>query len=258
MFTAELKFKILREAPNDAVGDAVESVIVALHRNGQILGTDWPIALRKGSVCCFVSLPEASSLQKKRQNKYVRESIAALSQVGLGAPVATVLGREPQSADACTCESRSATILYTDFLSAESPLRCGDCFNPVPLYKIPHTCDYCDTYEDIIFWSRQYHAFDSIWMRSGGGEKFAYKQLSRPDSELSQEGRETCRRIEQKTGRPAYYYLMCYYGKSLALERKRRCPGCGGAWLLKKPWQNRFDFRCQRCKLVSNIADDIR
>jgi len=46
--------------------------------------------------------------------------------------------------------------------------------------------------------------------------------------------------------------------RSLSAEMRRKCPGCRGPWLLKKPLHGKFDFRCDKCHLLSNIAWNIR
>lgn len=45
-------------------------------------------------------------------------------------------------------------------------------------------------------------------------------------------------------------------GRGLVLERARRCPGRGGEWSLPKTLHI-FDFKCDRCQLLSNIACDV-
>ena len=119
-----------------------------------------------------------------------------------------------------------------------------------------HTGEHGD-YEDVRHWGYHYCAFDSLWFASGIGERFAYRQLSDADSELSKEGRDLCRRIEAGAGVPTYYYLMRYFARSKKGELKSRCPDCGGEWLNESDSLKRYEFRCDRCRLVSNIADDV-
>jgi predicted nucleic acid-binding Zn ribbon protein len=49
-----------------------------------------------------------------------------------------------------------------------------------------------------------------------------------------------------------------YFGRSDRAERTRRCPSCGKAWLRKEPLHRIFDFQCRRCRLLSNVAFDVR
>ena len=48
-----------------------------------------------------------------------------------------------------------------------------------------------------------------------------------------------------------------YGARSRARELARLCPMCGGSWRLEEPWHI-FDFKCDRCQLLSNIAWDVR
>lgn len=231
----------------------VDGLIVALQRGGQILSDEWPIAANRTMVRAFVSIPERTSLQRKHESKWVASQRDALTDAGLSQPSYTILGREPATLDPCRCNNPSAFILYTDLFSLESPLRCADCFGPVPLYRIPHT-SYCGTHEDIVLWRRNYQHCDDLHIGSAVGERFGYRQLSSPNSSLSREGIECCRRIAEVTRRPCYYYLYRYYGRSKKQESQRACPTCGRMWRLKEAWHRQFDFRCDRCHLLSNLA----
>jgi predicted nucleic acid-binding Zn ribbon protein len=95
---------------------------------------------------------------------------------------------------------------------------------------------------------------DGIWFASGELEIAAHEQLASPQSTLARHGRELGRKVEQALGVPTYYFLMRYYGRGDA-EQKRRCPGCNGEWRIKEPFQRAsglspFHFRCENCRLI--------
>jgi predicted nucleic acid-binding Zn ribbon protein len=125
----------------------------------------------------------------------------------------------------------------------------------VPFYRIPS--DEHGATHGINDWASQYQSCDELWIGSDVLEMAAYRQLSRLDSKLTQLGLGACKRVTAATGEPVYYYLMRYYGRSLKSELARHCPGCGGEWLLDERWHRHFDFRCDRCRLVSTIAADL-
>ena len=126
-----------------------------------------------------------------------------------------------------------------------------------PLYRIPR--DRHGEQNDVMCWQSDYQACDTLQMNTATGDRFGTHQLSAVDSSLSVRGRAIARRIEEATKVPTYYYLYRYGGRSGALERKRRCPGCGGAWLLRYgAWHDEFHFRCTRCRLLSNIAWNVQ
>jgi predicted nucleic acid-binding Zn ribbon protein len=74
----------------------------------------------------------------------------------------------------------------------------------------------------------------------------------------SREGRDLAKLLRRKTGKPVYYYLTKYFGTSEARERRRVCPSCGRRWMLASPLHQIFDFQCNRCRLLSNVAFDVR
>ena len=258
MHTAEIFFRYLSDDVRIAdAADAVGCLLVTLERNGQIVpDTTRPDVEEPEGYRVFALIPEARSLSRSRYNDSVRQALVKVRECGLAPPKVRVLGRTPGADPVCRCKPSPSMILHTNFLTCELPLVCGGCGGRVPFSRFEPTSDW-GTYEDIIRWMYQYRSFDSIWIASGAGERLAYRQLSRHDSEVSKEGRELCRGIGRGTGRPVYYYLMRYYGRSVAAERRRRCPVCGGAWLLKERMLERFDFRCRRCRLVSNVAFEV-
>lgn len=238
----------------EAVSEAIDDLLDALRMNGQICGREWPIAVTAAGYVATALLPDEDALDAAHHNKYVRMSLQKLAQIGLGEPEFTVF-EDLQGASACPCSQPQSYILYTNYILLESPLRCGDCFRPVPLYRIPPTYD--DEYFNIVCWQSEYQACDRLHMNSATLERAATRQMSRLDSMLTQQGLEACRIIQEVTQIPAYYYLYRYHGRSLRQERLRLCPSCGGEWLLPEKW-HKFHFKCDRCRLVSNIANSVQ
>ncbi len=255
MFTIDISFrKKGRRSPEDL--DSIGGLLIALIRNGQIEDRHLVVTPVRGGYRATIGVPEADSLRTSRHNSWVRKALRALDKGGLALGKITHVGEEPDSTPPCTCRKPPSLIMATDMFSTESPFSCGKCGGLVPLYRLPFT-DESKTYEDVCFWARDYRAFDTLWIASGSGERLACRELSRPDSELSRGGREICRTIEEKRGTPTYYALQRYYGRSLAAERRLRCPECGKAWLVDPPWLGYYDFRCARCRLVSHFADEL-
>jgi predicted nucleic acid-binding Zn ribbon protein len=244
-------------------------LMTSLVSNGLVVREELPIVRSKKAYTVLVVIPERTSLKPQRFNETIRRALAELSKAGLGKPQVRIIGKDPESPSACTCNAPSSYILYTNFLAVEPPLRCGDCFAPVPLYRIPptnqsHAADSdasgraeqaAQSYGDILYWEQIYRACDRLDIGCGVGERFAMRELYRFDSKLSELGRQICRGIQKATGRPTYYDLhKRTETRNNKKDRARRCPGCGRKWLLKKPWHNRFDFKCDRCHLVSNLS----
>jgi predicted nucleic acid-binding Zn ribbon protein len=255
MFVAEILVPARRGHVAETC-DALQVLLGALRMNGQVLGREWPIAQTEEGLRTPVMIPERGALGRRHQNGWVREALEKLSSAAGAKPQVMVLGDDPTGAEADRCKKPSCYVLFTTYLDLNSPLCCGDCFRPVPLYRIPHTAE--GEYYDVLCWQFDYKACDQLQMNCATGERFGTRELSRPDSSLSRQGRSICRKISELTGKPAYYYLYRYGGRGGQAEARRLCPGCGGEWLLKEPWHRLFDFRCDRCRLVSNIAWDVR
>ena len=256
MFVAEIKLKRRAKSEPEACENAVWSLLAALDKNGQIL-PDYFLSETNQGYQAFVQLPEIDALHQRHQRKYVRQSYAELETTGLTPPTVKVLGRVPQAA-ACTCHQPASYILYTNYLNTTSGLRCGDCFNFIPLYRIPPTYD-DNEYFDLLQWRADFQACDTLQMHCETGERFGTREMSEVTSSLSQRGRKICQKIEQLTQTPTYYYLYrSNNGRSLAAEQNRKCPACGDAWALADPWHRLFDFRCGPCRLLSNISWNLR
>lgn len=57
---------------------------------------------------------------------------------------------------------------------------------------------------------------------------------------------------------PEVYLVEIGRGLSAADEKARSCPSCGGEWALAAPLHEIFDFKCDSCRLVSNLSWDFK
>lgn len=154
-----------------------------------------------------------------------------------------------------SCSGPGAYALFTNYLSLESAIRCMDCFRPVALYRM--TPMGSGEFSELIAWQSDYQACDSLQMNCTVLERAATRELSNVDSSLTTRGRAHGARLAASSGRPFYYYLYRGHGRSHRSEVARRCPGCGGEWHLAQRLHSLFDFKCDRCHLLSNIAFDV-
>lgn len=208
----------------------------------------------KTGIEVYVNIQTADALSAEFNDKWSIECTADIRKLKVE-PKVTVLGEEPESNFLCECQKPANYILQTNFLTIESPLSCFKCFGTVPLYKIPRKSEL--NVQDIVIWQSNYQACDTLFMNSGPGERFGTNQMSKFDSPLTKQGLEVCAAIQKATGKKVFYYLHKYYAKSQEDELQRKCPGCNGNWLLKKPFRF-FDFMCKKCKLLSSIGFDVR
>jgi predicted nucleic acid-binding Zn ribbon protein len=252
MYILELSLKanrVLTEEEDELISDLLSS----LRQNGQVIGHELNGIETDTEVKYFLLCHEKTSLSVKNQNKWVAKYRKELEK-STGAKIKVrVLGDAHDSGmGSCRCKPKSY-ILFATFISQCSPLRCGECFTPVPLYKVPKTYDESEYY-NILCWESVYQSCDTLQMQCTVGEKFGIKQMSDINSPLSQQGLEVCKKIKEVTGKPTYYFLLNYRKIKPEEDKKRKCPGCGGKWLLKKRFHKKFDFKCNKCHLLSMLS----
>ncbi|MFK7970025.1 MAG: DUF2310 family Zn-ribbon-containing protein [Bacteroidia bacterium] len=192
---------------------------------------------------------ERKSLRKKYNSLYVNSQIQKLEKLCDEKLEIKTLGKT--SADyqgACRCKKPSFYILTTNYVTIESPLTCGSCNQSVPLYRLPVYYDH--GYMPILSWETDYISCDSLQMNCRVGERWALNQMQKSDSQLSKQGIEICREIEKSTSVPTYYFLY-NYNKTIKDQASKSCPSCGKKWSLKQPIQDCYDFKCDRCRIIS-------
>lgn len=257
MFIHELKIIINDLEQQDNIVDEFYSLLSLLYKNGQIIDRNHTVVRRSDrEIIAYVLTYELEYLSLSYSNKYVKEQLELLKKLGGESLSTNLIGENPVDANCCKCLNMQSFILFTHYLSIDSPLNCGECFCPVPLYKIPHLYD--EEYLDILSWQANYKSCDNLQMNSEVGEKFSTKQMSKINSELSKQGINLCKQITKKTNVPVYYYLYKGYCRKPKKEQKRKCPCCKKKWLQDKAWHKIFDFKCDKCLLLSNIAWGIR
>jgi predicted nucleic acid-binding Zn ribbon protein len=257
MNTAAIFFSEAASIERGRAEEALQEYLGALLRNGQILGSTTPIARRSRGYALYVNIPDRTALLGAVTSRGLRHALRSVHDAGLRGPKVRQLGRDPDGLISCRCRRPSFFILFATFLHDEPPVRCGDCFSPVPLYRFPKT-GHAGDYDDLVSWQRTYQAMDWLFIGSGPGERFGHDQMARWDSDLSKLGLETAKTLAKRVRRPVYYGLFKHYGRSDRQERARKCPSCGRSWLLSQPLHGLFDFQCKRCRLLGNVAWDVR
>jgi predicted nucleic acid-binding Zn ribbon protein len=251
MFFVELKFRVLQGSPTAAQENALWSLGGYLRRNGSLLTDALPVIGPEEFTISGVA-PAKDALRKANWNKWVRQGIANLTKVHLSRPAIRFLGTVSEMATPCECKRQSEYFLFTTFLTNEPPLRCLRCEGTIPLYRLPPSKT--EEHSGLLSWESNYQACDALQMLCRVGERFGERQMATPGSNLSRQGLEICRDIERLTKRPTYYYLYRFRTRSHATERDRKCPSCGGEWLLKKNLHRKINFKCDKCRLLSNTA----
>lgn len=224
----------------------------ALDNSRQIFNEDHQISLQKNKLIVPVTCPEESALDKKNTIVYGLNRIKDLEERS-GSKVQFVkTGIVPGYEEYVISEKSSFYFLMESDIS---PLRCGDTGWPIPLYKIPDTYHDNIGYDDVRNWRRDYDCVKHMWFRGSVSERFMQYQLQDHRSALSVAGRAVCKRIEELTGVPTYYYLFNYRAISQERDKKRRCPETGEDWFIEGGHPNELlDFKCDKSRLVSALT----
>ncbi|KXF81019.1 Zn-ribbon-containing protein [Enterovibrio coralii] len=257
MYVVELTFECFDDTTISAVDRAVNGLMDALRYNGQVLGREFPMVMGDGQFHVRAVCPEKDALSVKYNSPQVNAKLRQLSDACLLSPKVKVLGRDINSEESATDEARSWQVLYTTYVHTCSPLRCGETLLPIPLYRIPATFN--GDHKAEVKWQTEWQACDEIQMAGAfKAEHAALAEIQDADSLLFRKGWDIRGRIEYLTKVPTYYYQYRVGGESLDAELARKCPKCGGDWLQEAPIHDVFHFKCDDCRIVSNLSWDFQ
>lgn len=258
MWVAELRCRIIADTNLSMAERQVRRYLETLIFNGQILGREFPSYQTNDAFCSRVVLPTQDALTAQHHSVLGQAAMETFAQAGLAYPQLTLLGPDLMSSHTDPCIEPDHFILFSHFAENVSPIRCADHFAPVPLYRLQPTGSKQD-HEELIRWQLQYQALDEIQMQQKRVlHKSAENALQGLHSELNRQGRRFARLIEQQQGKVCYYYLYSGSSKDCQAETTKACPSCGEFWRLEESWHELFQFRCETCRLVSNIAWDCQ
>ncbi|MFC3023051.1 Zn-ribbon-containing protein [Vibrio zhugei] len=255
MYVVELEFECFADTTITAVDKAINGLMEALRYNGQVLGREFPMIMGEGEFSVRAVCPEQDSLHSKYHSDFVNTCLQRLHDACLVGPKVRLLGRDLNSEQAAESDVPNWQVLYTTYVHTCSPLRSGETLLPIPLYRQAPTFN--GDHKSVVKWQTEWQACDELQMAgSCQAEYAALHEICDTDSDLFIRGWDIRGRIEYLSQVPTYYYLYRVGGSSLAEEKARCCPKCGGAWLLEEPLHDIFHFKCDSCRLVSNISWD--
>src|SRR5215212_10772560 len=222
----------------------LSSFLAARYQNGALMGSPWHLLQAEDRVRLTGIVPTEDALDVRYYDRRASETLERLIEQSSRRPTFQILGKVLGLPDCCSCPSPGWYVLFTTFLNDRPPVECGDCGRSVPLYRLPLSEEGAP---DIRRWEVIYQACDMLFIQSGVGERFGYRQMSRFDSPLTHEGREICQAMAERMGKPWYYYLHRHYRRP-----EPRCPGCGGEWKRAEPLHRLYFYKCDRCCLLSS------
>lgn len=252
MYIQEISIEINSNTDKDELTDAFNLLMSFYRSNGQTQGKIESQYIDRNKL---VSLPftlEKNALDKGINNFYVNGQSEKLEGLCNSKLTYKTIGKTYESYETpCICKKPEYYILTTNYVSIESPLTCGTCFKSVPLYRLPVYYDH--GYMPILRWETNYVSCDSLQMSCEVGERWALNQMQEINSQLSKQGLEICRNIEEQTLIPTYYSLY-NYKKYKGNQLARPCPSCHEKWGLETPINNQYNFKCDKCRIISTLS----
>ncbi|MFC0323911.1 DUF2310 family Zn-ribbon-containing protein [Gallibacterium melopsittaci] len=237
-------------------------LIDAWRYNGQIIGREIPITYQftADDLLTFVinvNCPEKTSLNAIHNSTLVTETLDNLQSLGITLDHYEIYASDLNSDEAISTLSKTTElVLYTNYLKSSSPVCELTSLAPVPLY---HLCyDKPQLGIDCIKWEENWQACDQLQMNGHCLVAESLTQISELTSPLAKQGYALRQQLEAQLQRPVYYYLYRVNGQDYQTEIERCCPRCGQEWFLHNHPINIFDFKCDDCRLVSNIAWELQ
>lgn len=216
--------------------DSVITYLAMLYKNG-LIAVSYQVYRTEEVVKAVVTAAGSDIWDEKYENSYSkeeREKLEKTFQIKW-----QKIGISTDFEPACQCKSPRWYLVKSDFSVELTPVVCGDCNGRVPLYQLPYI-ENEQEYYTVLGWKSAYEAMDRLFLHSLH-DRYTYRQLHKPDSQLSKEGREITAAFERAIGKPFYYYLFNYYRSS------KECPNCGKDWQLEK---GIVDYQCSDCRIV--------
>ncbi|MBR0573722.1 MULTISPECIES: Zn-ribbon-containing protein [Pasteurellaceae] len=226
--------------------------------NGQMIGREAGIThfqcIDEAFFQVNLSIPRQDSLMAKYNSDEVNKALSQADSYGVKFASFELVGKDYRADVTSHQIEGEFLLLYTTHLDSCSPVFNGADFLPLPLYEITQSNQPFSA--DILKWQEDWQACDQLQMNGSTLEQSALQQISDHTSELAQQGRTLCQRIEQITQTPTYYYLY-RLGKDEEIEHNRKCPNCNEEWKLNEPMHSIFYFKCDKCRLISNLSWEV-
>ncbi len=192
-----------------------------LRKTGHVYENFYIVREASGNYAVYVIMPGADALDLEFCTEEAVDIIKKLAVI-FSLKVESV-GAAVTCENSCTCADPSWYMLYSDLLTEESPVICGDCGKPVPLYKLPAILDK-DGQSNLLNWQDQLKSFQKLDMYNYAHD-YTSGELQNPASRLNKMGRALCRAMEKAKSVPVFYHL-----ERNIRDASEVCPLCGREW----------------------------
>lgn len=251
MFIQEISIEINSDFNKDELYQEFNLLMSFYRGNGQTQGKIESQYIAGNKITALPYTLEKNSLAQENNNIYVNKWIEKIQTLSNSIISIKTIGKTQEDySGCCTCEKSDFYILNTNYTSIDSPITCGKCNSSVALYHLPKYYDF--GYMPILSWETNYQACDNLQMNCEVGERWALNQMQEIGSQLSKQGIDIAKKVEELTNIPVYYFLY-NYRKHKNDDINRLCPNCNKKWSLKKRLYF-YDFKCDDCRIISNIS----
>lgn len=218
-----------------------------LRAGGNVRGTPSSLATSEGRFCWRGLCEEEIGLAETCYHRKTRE-IYAKFLAEIGRPSLSICGEVSETDPACICDVHEFLVLFTVWDRDYSPVLCGSCGRPVPLYRFNDHLSFSDLI-DIQDWESEYKSMDRLHLYFHEVERLALRMLQSVESPLGRRGMNLRTRLEEATGIRIFYGL----GGILSPYRIRKgCEACGKPWGSPPDSLGHFDVGCEECRLVAS------
>ncbi len=226
----------------------------SLYGSKQIINEEWQYESIGNGLSVNLFCPEKDSYKTNNTTKYGNQWKNRIENELNCQMEFRYLGLDPEFGETSIPEKSDFFILKS---ARFSPLIEGSSLKQIPLYKIPYTYRDRECYNDINFWENNYVRIEGLWFNGAVGERWAQNQLQNHNSELSKQGIDCCKKIEEVTGIPTYYFLFNYRSWGRKKDRERKCPNCGNDWFIDgSTFNDYYAFKCDTCRLISELSSN--
>jgi len=252
MYIQEIQVEIKSKADKDQVFEEMSMLTCYYRGNGQSQGKIESQYIAGRKIICLPFTLEKDSLDRKYNNFYAERQYDKIEELCAAKIQIKTVGKTSETYQSpCKCKNSDFYILITNYITIESPICCGTCHQSVALYRLPKYDDH--GYAPILSWESNYISCDTLQMNCEVGERWASNQMEELKTTLTKQGLKICRTLESLTNTPVYYYLH-NYSKYKGDDLSRGCPGCGNNWGLQPQLHERYDFKCDQCRLISTLS----
>ncbi len=211
-----------------------------LSKTGQVYPNFQVVREENSTYAVYILMPGPDALDFKYCSE---ETVAAVERLaGIFSLRIESTGNCITCEDSCTCEAPSWYSLYTDMMAEESPVLCGDCGKPVPLYKLPMICDK-EGRSVFLNWQDEFKALQKLDAHNYSSELEG--ELHNADSRLNKTARGLCRALEKAKNVPVFCHM------ERARSRGDNCPACGNP-MVKFEGEATSGLACEACRITAH------